>query len=78
MWRKGLGTNYSQADYDVWRRHFGQTAGSGSGANATAAIPEPTTAVMLMLASAGVVCFRRSRTIEVPKTRWCVIRADKT
>jgi hypothetical protein len=29
VWRKGLGTTYIQNDYDVWRAHFGQTAGSG-------------------------------------------------
>ena len=31
VWRKGLGTTYSQSDYDVWRANFGQTAASGSG-----------------------------------------------
>src|SRR6478752_202912 len=31
MWHKGLGTTYTQTDYDVWRAHFGQTAGSGTG-----------------------------------------------
>ena len=39
VWRKGLGTTYSQTDYNVWRSHFGQTAGSGSGAAANAAVP---------------------------------------
>jgi hypothetical protein len=43
VWRKGLGTTYTQADYDVWRTHFGQAAGSGSGANLSAAVPEPAT-----------------------------------
>jgi fibronectin-binding autotransporter adhesin len=42
-WRKGLGTTYSQADYDVWRAHFGQTSGSGSavGIGSPAIVPEP-------------------------------------
>jgi hypothetical protein len=30
VWRKGLGTIYTQADYDVWRSNFGKTAGSGA------------------------------------------------
>ena len=29
VWRKGLGTAYTPNDYNVWRAHFGQTAGSG-------------------------------------------------
>jgi hypothetical protein len=50
VWRKGLGTNYSEADYDQWRGHFGETAGSGaiaplsrvpaSAAPLSAAVPE--------------------------------------
>jgi PEP-CTERM motif len=59
VWRKGLGTTYTQDDYSIWRAHFGQTAGSGSGA--TAAVPEPTTLVLLMFAAAGC-CLRRRRT----------------
>ena len=30
-WRHGLGTTYTQTDYDVWRANFGNTAASGSG-----------------------------------------------
>jgi hypothetical protein len=60
VWRKGLGTTYSQGDYSVWRSHFGQTAGSGAGANANAAVPEPTTPVLLMFAVARW-CLRRVR-----------------
>jgi hypothetical protein len=30
VWRKGLGTTYAQADYDVWRAHFGQAGASGA------------------------------------------------
>jgi T5SS/PEP-CTERM-associated repeat protein len=61
VWRKGLGTTYTQNDYNVWRFHFGQTAGSGSGVTASAAVPESTTLVLLMLAAAGW-CLRRGRT----------------
>jgi hypothetical protein len=59
-WRKGLGTTYTQSDYDVWRAHFGQTAGSGAGAIANAAVPEPTTLVMLILAALGASTQRSS------------------
>ena len=34
-------------DYDVWRAHFGQTAGSGSLTNGT--VPEPVTLAMLVV-----------------------------
>jgi hypothetical protein len=56
VWREGLGTTFTQNDYNVWRANFGHTtpgAGSGSGAIANAAVPEPATALMLMLALAG-------------------------
>jgi hypothetical protein len=56
VWRKGLGTTYTQNDYDVWRAHFGQTApggGSGAGAIANAAVPEPATVLLLMFAAAN-------------------------
>jgi hypothetical protein len=49
VWRKGLGTTYTQADYDVWRAHFGQTAGSGASIGASAAVPEPATLFMLLV-----------------------------
>jgi hypothetical protein len=58
VWRKGLGTTYTQDDYNVWRAHFGQIAGSGAGAIANAAVPEPTTLVLLIFAAA----------------RWCLPR----
>ena len=57
VWRNGLGTTYTQTDYDVWRAHFGQTAGSGAagyplGASAeplSAAVPEPQATVLIAL-----------------------------
>ena len=56
VWRK---TGGSQDDYNIWRAHFGQTAGSGTGASANAAVPEPATLVLLMFAAAGWCLMRR-------------------
>jgi hypothetical protein len=50
LWRNNGG---SPTDYDIWRAHFGQTAGSGSGPTANAAVPEPTTLVLQMFAAIG-------------------------
>jgi probable HAF family extracellular repeat protein len=66
--RKGLGTTYTQTDYDVWRTHFGQTAGNGavdalSGWSASAGplsggVPEPA-AWMLLLPATLATLLRR-------------------
>lgn len=37
VWRKGLGTDYHQADYDIWRAQFGQSFLAGGSAASTAA-----------------------------------------
>ena len=55
MWcgAEALGTTYTQNDYDVWRAHFGQTAGSGaarpSAEPLSAAVPEPATLLLLLV-----------------------------
>jgi phosphatidylinositol-3-phosphatase len=59
VWRKGLVTTYTQADYDVWRAHFGETPGSGAAVNVNAAVPEPKTLMLLILAAAGAFTRRR-------------------
>jgi hypothetical protein len=54
--RQGLGTIYSQTDYDAWLANFGQSAGNG----ASAAVPEPQTALLVLAAAAlGCLCPRR-------------------
>ena len=62
VWRKGLGTTYTQTDYDLWRAHFGETAGGGSGAGATGslstAVREPSSAGLLLAATAAGAVFR--------------------
>ena len=68
VWRDGLGSIYTQADYAIWKAHFGKSPGSGSSANANASVPEPTTVVLLMLAATGW-CVRRGRAARtVPLT----------
>jgi hypothetical protein len=56
VWRKGLGTTYTDGDYDLWHAHFGVTAGSGatlpSVAPPSAKVPEPWTVSVL---SVGVL-----------------------
>ena len=64
VWRKNDGT---PAGFDLWRAHFGETAGSGSGASANATVPEPATMVMLIVTAAGVSTRRRWRTWRVSK-----------
>jgi hypothetical protein len=63
VWRKGLGTTYIQSDYDVWRTHYGQAAGSGAGAGsgvvgAASAVPEPA-ALATVIAAMLLLCARR-------------------
>jgi T5SS/PEP-CTERM-associated repeat protein len=66
-WRKGLGTIYTQDDYNTWQANFGATFGSGSSQFAalplTSAIPEPTSALLLLsFAAVGVWRHRRDFT----------------
>jgi len=67
-WRDGLGSKYTQADYNVWRAHFGQTVGSGAriGLSSKVAVPEPATLVLMLLA-----CVRRLLDPPFPsRRRW--------
>ena len=58
--RKGLGTTYTQAAYDVWRSHFGQTAGSGS----AGVVPEPNALLHLGFVLVAMVAKHRARTMQ--------------
>jgi hypothetical protein len=63
-WRHGLGTTYTQSDYDVWRANFGNTAASGSGsqfAAGQAQVPEPTTIFLALLGLSYVAATARGR-----------------
>jgi hypothetical protein len=58
VWRKGLGTTYTQNDYSIWRTHFGQTVGSGTRASSDVAVPEPATLVLLLIGMLRTGCRR--------------------
>lgn len=61
VWRKGLGTTYTQADYDLWRAHYGETPNAGPGAGAGSAVPEPAGFALLLLGCLGIMSMRQSR-----------------
>jgi T5SS/PEP-CTERM-associated repeat protein len=58
IWRKGLGTIYTQDDYDDWRANFGGLApgaGASAGAQATkTGVPEPASCILLLILAAGL------------------------
>jgi hypothetical protein len=59
VWRNGLGTTYTQPDYDVWRAHFGQTLGASS---LRATVPEPVSLAFAFVCyvALGLAASRRS------------------
>ena len=69
VWRDGLRTVYNQADYQIWKTHFGEIRGGGSSAIANAAVPEPSS---LVICSAGLICAAAIRRRKVCGPRRCV------
>ncbi len=69
VWRKGLGTDYTQDDYDAWRANFGETAGVGS---SSGTVPEPATILLLLLTAAGRFG-KRSQFLSSPITHRDVV-----
>jgi hypothetical protein len=67
VWRKTDGT---QAGYNLWRAHFGQTAGSGvalRSAEPLSAVPEPAALMLLLLTTAGISIGQRGKVQPVSK-----------
>jgi hypothetical protein len=58
-WRTGLGTVYSQNDYNTWLMAFGQSAGSGAASNISA-VPEPA-CYLLVFVVCGLLHVTRRR-----------------
>ena len=65
VWRKGLGTTYTQDDYNTWRANFGATLGSGSSSAFPlppspfdSAVPEPSAFVLAAMSAAGLLLLR--------------------
>jgi hypothetical protein len=60
VWRKGLGTTYTQADYNTWRANFGRTAGGGAGAGANVVVPEPSIIALVAINLVASLAFARN------------------
>lgn len=67
VWRKGLGTKYTAADYDSWRAHYGQTYIPGAGTELSA-VPESATWLLLGVGAMLVFVSHRYRVLLSP--RW--------
>jgi WD40 repeat protein len=66
VWRNGLGTTYTQTDYDMWRTNFGRSAAGaasvpGLTGGSTPAVPEPAVTGSLAIAAVGLLVVPRRR-----------------
>jgi hypothetical protein len=67
VWRDGLGTTFTQGEYDVWRANFGKTvAGAAALADtpsteSSTTIPEPVSAVLVNFEVLPLVAARRRK-----------------
>jgi autotransporter-associated beta strand protein len=65
VWRKEVGTKYTDADYDSWRAHFGQTYMPGSG-TVLRAVPEPRASVLFLVCTVLALAGCRWRILLSP------------
>lgn len=72
LWRKGLGTIYTQADYNAWRANFGQAIGSGSFVNGS--VPEPRSVVTLLVGILAMFNCRHRIIFDVKSSHLAVNR----
>jgi uncharacterized protein YjbI with pentapeptide repeats len=65
VWRKGLGTTYTQEHFELWRTNFGASRSAGSGSAIPSAgprpaeVPEPLALTLLVFGATALVLFRR-------------------
>ena len=63
IWRRGLGSTYTQADYQTWRTNFGTPSAGGTGSatasSSATAIPEPPTVLLFLLVASQPFAWRR-------------------
>jgi hypothetical protein len=80
VWRKKLGTTYTQSDYDAWRANFGKTAGSGAAlpsAEPLPAVPEPSSELLIMLAIGFILSrARNAKMSNLNSKQWIKNRAS--
>jgi hypothetical protein len=61
VWRKGLGTTYTQSDYTTWRANFGATATGAAAVFHVAQAPEPASWALVKLSLLVLIAGRRPR-----------------
>lgn len=60
VWRNGGSPDSTQAGYNLWRAHFGESSGGGSGLAGGGAVPEPSTGMgILLIAMLGLGAHQR-------------------
>jgi autotransporter-associated beta strand protein len=68
LWKKGLGTKYTAADFDSWRANFGKTYANGFGASQSA-VPEPAAVTMLGVGAVMMLAGYRQCVLLLPRKR---------
>ena len=64
VWRKGLGSTFTQNDYNTWRTNFGTTDGAGAESKPEGSsnlVPEPAGATACVSAVMALLMVRRSK-----------------
>ena len=62
VWRKQFGDPYDDTDYERWVENFG-ASGAGNGGASKSNVPEPTSAILLIVAwvaNLSSICFRHN------------------
>jgi hypothetical protein len=51
-WRDGLGTTFTQGDYNAWRSNFGQSIGGSATLGTSGGVPEPSSLILVEILAA--------------------------